>query len=243
MESDSIVSAPAEESRAVVSILVIACLFSIAGGYLDAYSYLAHGHVFANTQTGNFVLFSVEASHGHWSQAVRHLPPIIASSLGVAVATWLGVHAERGILRATLLCQAFELVILAALVAVGARLPDASVVPIIPFVAALQNTSFNRVGPWPFNSAMTTGNLRDATSGWVLWSAGREIAANRRKAITFSLICLLFLVGALCGGSYTRVDSEHALVPCIAVIAVGFVLTCRACSGPARASADVWTRH
>jgi uncharacterized membrane protein YoaK (UPF0700 family) len=243
MESDSIVSAPAEESRAVVSILVISCLFSIAGGYLDAYSYLAHGHVFANTQTGNFVLFSVEASHGHWSQAVRHLPPIIASSLGVAVATWLGVHAERGILRATLLCQAFELVILAALVAVGARLPDASVVPIIPFVAALQNTSFNRVGPWPFNSAMTTGNLRDATSGWVLWSAGREIAANRRKAITFSLICLLFLVGALCGGSYTRVDSEHALVPCIAVIAVGFVLTCRACSGPARASADVWTRH
>ena len=232
-----------EESRAVVSILVIACLCAIAGGYLDAYSYLAHGHVFANTQTGNLVLFSVEASQGRWLRAVRHLPPIVASSLGVAVATWLGVRAEREVLRATLLCQAFELVILAALVAVGARLPDASVVPIISFVAALQNTGFNRVGPWSFNSAMTTGNLRDATSAWVLWSAGREIAASRRKAITFSLICFSFLVGALCGGSYTRVHSEHALVPCIAVVAIGFVLTCRARSRAARASADVSTRH
>ena len=232
-----------EESRAAASILVIACLFAIAGGYLDAYSYLAHGHVFANTQTGNFVLFSVEASQGLWLQAVRHLPPIVASSLGVAVATWLGVHAQREVLRATLLCQAFELVILAALVAVSARLPDASVVPIISFVAALQNTSFNRVGPWSFNSAMMTGNLRDASSAWVLWSAGREIAASRRKAITFGLICFSFLVGALCGGSYTRVHSEHALVPCIAVVAIGFVLTCRAHSRTARASADVSTRH
>jgi uncharacterized membrane protein YoaK (UPF0700 family) len=47
-------------------------------------------------------------------------------------------------------------------------------------------------------------------------------------SVTFSLICLSFLVGALCGGRYTRVDSEHALVPCIAVVAIGFVLTCRA---------------
>jgi uncharacterized membrane protein YoaK (UPF0700 family) len=136
---------------------------------MDAYSYLAHGHVFANAQTGNFVLFSVDASRGQWSQAVRHLPPIIAFSLGVAVAEWLGMRAGTGILRATLLCQAFELAILAGLVTVGAYLPDASVVPMISFVAALQNTSFNRVGPWPFNSAMTTGNLRDAISGVVLW--------------------------------------------------------------------------
>jgi len=187
----------------------------------------SHGHVFANTQTGNFVLLSVEASQGHWSQAVRHLPPIVASSLGVAVATCLGVHAERKILRATLLCQAFELVILAALVAVGARLPDASVVPIISFVAALQNTSFNRVGPWPFNSAMTTGNLRDATSGWVLlWSASHETATNRSKAITLSLICISFVIGALCGGCYTRLNAVHALVPCVVVVATGFLLTC-----------------
>src|ERR1700733_3321167 len=103
-----VTTAPEEELRPVLGVLIIACLFAVAGGYMDAYSYLAHGHVFANAQTGNVVLFSVDASQGHWSQAIRHLPPIIAFSLGVAVEKWLGVHAERQILRATLLCQAFE---------------------------------------------------------------------------------------------------------------------------------------
>jgi uncharacterized membrane protein YoaK (UPF0700 family) len=218
---------PHEESGPIVGRLAIACLFAIAGGYMDAYSYLAHGHVFANAQTGNFVLFSVYAAQAHWSQAARHLPPILAFSLGVAVVSWLNAHAETKIWRTPLLCQAFELAILAALAAVGARLPDASVVSLISFVAALQHTSFNRVGAWSFNTAMTTGNLRDATSGWVLWSAGRETATNLRKAFILSLICFSFVVGALYGGSYTGRNPAHALLPCVAVVATGFLLTCR----------------
>lgn len=220
----------------VLAPLATACLFAVAGGYMDAYSFLAHGQVFSNTQTGNFVLFSLYASQGLWSQALRRLPPILAFSLGVAVAIGLSVRAKAKIWQAPLLCQAFELAILAALAAVGTGLPDASVVPLISFVAALQNTSFSKVGPWSFSSVMNTGNLRDATSGWVLWSAGRESTANRRKAIILSLICFSFVVGALCGGSYTRRNLAHALWPCVAVIATGFLLTYRERRKAARAA-------
>jgi uncharacterized membrane protein YoaK (UPF0700 family) len=208
-------------------LLVIACLFAGAGGYMDAYSYLAHGHVFANAQTGNFVFFSVYASGGQWGRAARHLPPIVAFFLGVVVGKLLGVHSHKDSFRVTLLCQGVELSILAALAVVGDRLPNASVVPIMSFVAALQNTSFDRVGPWSFNSAMTTGNLRDATSGLVLWIAGRETFENRRKAITLGLICISFVAGALCGGGYTRLGLGHALLPCLAVVAVASLLTWR----------------
>jgi uncharacterized membrane protein YoaK (UPF0700 family) len=76
---------------------------------------------------------------------------------------------------------------------------------------------------------------------WFYGSAGREAAVNRRKAITLGSICLSFLVGALCGGSYTRVDSEHALVPCIAIVATGFVLTYRERRRVVQASAGVST--
>ena len=31
-------------------------LLAIVGGYLDAYTYLSRGHIFANAQTGNIVL-------------------------------------------------------------------------------------------------------------------------------------------------------------------------------------------
>src|SRR5271163_1604040 len=153
--------------------LTVACLFTAAGGYMDAFSYLAHGHVFANSQSGNFVFFAVFASGGQWAQAGRHLPPIVA------------------------------------------------------FVAALQNTSFDKIGSLSFNSAMTTGNLREATSGLVLWIVGRETAENRRKAISLGLVCCSFLGGAFFGASYTRFHMEHDLVPCVAIVAAGFLLTWR----------------
>jgi uncharacterized membrane protein YoaK (UPF0700 family) len=197
------------------------------GGYLDAYSYLAHGHVFANAQTGNVIFFSVYASEGEWENAARHLPPIIAFSIGVAVAKLLGVRSPKDSLRATMVCQAFEFAVLAALAVVGTHLPDASVVPIISLVAAFQNTSFNRIGAWEFNSAMTTGNLRVATASLTLWILGRETIENRSKAIALGLIFLSFLLGALCGGAHTRLNPEHALVPCVTVVAAGFMLTWR----------------
>src|SRR5271169_800034 len=107
--------------------LTVACLFPAAGGYMDAYSYLAHGHVFANAQTGNFVFFSVYASAGQWGRAARHLPPIVAFSLGVVVGKLLGVHSHKDSFSVALLCQGVELSILTALVVVGDRLPNASV--------------------------------------------------------------------------------------------------------------------
>jgi uncharacterized membrane protein YoaK (UPF0700 family) len=207
-------------------LLAVACLFS-AGGYMNAFSYLAHGHVFANSQTGNFVFFAVFASEGQWVQAGRHLPPIAAFALRVAIAKLLDVHSSQHPFRAAQHCQAFELAILGVLVVVGARLPNATVVPIISFVAALQHTSFDRIGSWPFNSAMTTGNLRDAASGLVLWIAGRETAENRRKATSLGLVCCSFLAGAFRGASYTRFHMEQVLAPCVAIVAAGFLLTWR----------------
>ena len=134
--------------------------------------------------------------------------------LGTATANLLGVRAHKRSFRATLLWQASELLVLIGLAVGGGLLPNACVVPIISFIAALQNTSFGKLGPYSFNSAMTTGNLRDATTGLVLWIKGREPAENHGKAITLGWICLSFLAGALCGGSYTRYDSKHALLLC-----------------------------
>ena len=220
-------SAPATEPHHISGLLSIACLFTAAGGYMDAFSYIAHGHVFANAQTGNFVFFGVFASAGQWAQAWRHVPPIVAFALGVAVAKLLGVQPQKHTFRATLVCQAFEVAVLTVLGVIGARLPNASVVPIISFVAALQNTSFDRIGTWSFNSAMTTGNLRGAVSALVLWVKGRETVENRQKATTLGLICGSFLVGALCGGRYTRLHVEHALLPCATIAATGLLLTWR----------------
>jgi hypothetical protein len=80
---------PVPSLRSLSGMFAIASIFAIVGGFLDAYSYLARGGVFANAQTGNVVLFGVRAAAGNWTSACKTLPSILAYMCGVAVARLL----------------------------------------------------------------------------------------------------------------------------------------------------------
>ena len=47
-------------------------LLAIVGGFIDAYTFIGRGGVFANAQTANIVLLGVYASEGNWSYALVH---------------------------------------------------------------------------------------------------------------------------------------------------------------------------
>jgi uncharacterized membrane protein YoaK (UPF0700 family) len=57
-------------------------LLAGVGGFLDAYTFVGRGGVFANAQTGNIVLLAVAAGERHWPTALLHVPPILAFMLG-----------------------------------------------------------------------------------------------------------------------------------------------------------------
>ncbi len=211
--------------RSLSNLFLIESLFSLAGGFMDAYAYLAHGHVFANAQTGNVVLLAVSSAGRDWSQAGRHIPPILACALGVMTAKFLGVKSKKQSLRATLVCQILELLAIVALTLFDSSLPNFVVVPTLSFVVALQVTSFNKLGPWGFNSAMTTGNLRSATEGIVLWWMGEDRHENAGKATVAAVACLCFLSGAFFGAFFTHRFPRYALVPCVVLLLAGHLLT------------------
>lgn len=208
-------------------MLAIASLFATVGGFLDAYSYLARGHVFANAQTGNVVLFGLRAVGAHWTSAWKTLPPILGYMCGVAVASLLRVRTQKQTFRATLICQALELLVLLVLVFLGRFVPDVCAVPLIAFSAALQNTSFSNIGPWQFNSAMTTSNLRSAVSGWVQVALGETDPKVWGEAIVGSVILLCFAAGALLGGACTPRLLAYPLLPAVMLAAAGTLLTMR----------------
>jgi uncharacterized membrane protein YoaK (UPF0700 family) len=212
--------------RSLSGMFAIASLFAVVGGFLDAYSYLARGHVFANAQTGNVVLFGVRAAAGDWTAAWKTLPSILAYMCGVAVARLQRVRPQKQTFRGTLVCQALELLVLLVLLLFGRFVPDLCAVSLIAFSAALQNTSFSNVGPWQFNSAMTTSNLRNAVSGWVQLALGETDPKLRGGAIVGSVVLLCFVAGALLGGVCT-LHLSAPLLPAVVLAAAGTVLTIR----------------
>ncbi|MBC8862671.1 DUF1275 domain-containing protein, partial [Escherichia coli] len=44
-------------SRQISESIGLGLLLALAGGFMDAYSYIERGQVFANAQTGNILLF------------------------------------------------------------------------------------------------------------------------------------------------------------------------------------------
>ena len=64
---------------------LLGLLLAVVGGFLDAYTYLCRGRVFANAQTGNIVLLGVNLTEQNWNRTFYYLMPIFAFVLGILV--------------------------------------------------------------------------------------------------------------------------------------------------------------
>lgn len=67
----------------------IAALLAVTGGFLESYSFLLHGHVFANAQTGNIALCGMALAMGNMVGAVKYALPVMAFGLGVIAVDWI----------------------------------------------------------------------------------------------------------------------------------------------------------
>ena len=56
-----------------------------SGGFMDAYTYMCRGGVFANAQTGNILLFGVNISKGNISDSLRYLFPVLMFTAGIFI--------------------------------------------------------------------------------------------------------------------------------------------------------------
>ncbi|WP_345385993.1 YoaK family protein, partial [Amycolatopsis samaneae] len=150
--------------RLTAGTLRLAAVLAVAGGFLDAFTFVAHDGVFANAQTGNVVLLGVFAARGEWGEALGHVPPLLAFVAGVAVAETVTHPRVAPWLRRPLrvaLCA--EIAVLAVIGFLPDSFSSTAIVLTVSFVAALQNSTFGKLGDWAVNTTMTTGNLRTAT--------------------------------------------------------------------------------
>lgn len=170
---------------------------------MDAWVYLAHGHLFANAQTGNVVLFAIHAAAGEMSDAAHFVPSITAFAVGLLSSRLVGAWLKKKGLNSRNVRLSAECVVLLILALAVGKLPNGIVAACVGFVAAIQITSLSHIGSAGFNTGMTTGNLRGAVSAAVATWLDPSSRENPAKAATLGWMCLSFVAGALAGGSVT----------------------------------------
>lgn len=74
-----------KKSHQISESIELGILLSLSGGFMDAYSYMARGKVFANAQTGNMLLLGIYLSQGHYMKSFYYFLPVFAFALGIAL--------------------------------------------------------------------------------------------------------------------------------------------------------------
>lgn len=173
-----------------------------AGGFMDAYSYLMHGNVFATGQTGNVVLLCMHIVDGDWLGIFNYLIPIISFVLGIMLSKHLLEHLHGGH-HYHMQCWVIDFEILAyiCIAFIPLTLPNIVVNSCISFCAALSFENFRNFGTKSaFASTFCTGNLRSLAEtlyDGVFEGKTHELHRSERYALLIFAFCMGVVLGKI----------------------------------------------
>lgn len=214
-----------DKGKKIPESLIVGYMLAFAGGFLDVYTFLCRGGVFANAQTGNIVLCGVSIARGDMLSVVNYLIPIIAFILGIAVSIFVKEKFEHSKIiqwqQISLVVEIISLTVVAFIPC--SEINDMIVNVIISFVASLQVQSFRIIKGNVIATTMCTGNLRSATEAVCGYFKSKDAKELKKSFVYFSVI-LLFVFGAAVGALITNlVNYKSIFVPCTVLLVV-FVL-------------------
>lgn len=210
--------------HAVHESLSFGILLAIVGGFLDAYTFIARGGVFANAQTGNIILVAVYAAQAKWGQALAALPPILAFVIGVIVVEAIKSHSAAFFTldwkRAIIILEIIVLIIVGF---IPQTIPNIIINVTISFVASVQVSSFRKLVDASYCTTMTTGNLRTAAEAAYI-AVTRKDYKSTLRAIRFFAIIFSFFGGGFLGGLLTSIIGVKAIWVAAFILIVSLIL-------------------
>lgn len=202
--------------------LRLGLILALVGGYLDAYTYLCRGGVFANAETGNMILFGINLAQGQWSKALKYLVPVLAFAMGILLAEAIRAHLKERQQylhwRQTVLLIEIGVLAMMSFVPMGGRW-DMLVNWSVGFVCALQVESFRKMRGRAYATTMCTGNLRSGTE--LLF---RSVQEKDRKlmgqCLRYYTVIAVFILGAAISCKISPMLDKYALlVACAGLLA------------------------
>lgn len=196
-------------------------ILALSGGFMDAYSYIQRGQVFANAQTGNMLLFGVNLSEGHYQAMLSYLFPVLAFAAGIALADTVRVR-EANLLhwrQIAVLAEALILIVV-SFIPTTMNLPANA---LTSFACGIQVESFRKIHGRGIATTMCIGNLRSGTE-----NLHHYVHTKERKYLDSSLlyygIIVSFIIGAVIGNAMVHIMHQRAILCCSVLLIVTFFI-------------------
>lgn len=203
---------------------ILGITLALTGGFLDAYTYITRGGVFANAQTGNIVLMGINLAKGDFERVIHFIVPILAFALGILIAE---------IIKATLkksqhmhwrqIIVLAEIVILVICGFIPSGKGNTFVNVMVSFVCSLQVESFRVINGNTVATTMCTGNLRSGTELLFL-GINKKDKKIALRSLTYYGINLFFVLGAIIGAVSTNYFDIKSIFIASAVLVIPFIM-------------------
>jgi uncharacterized membrane protein YoaK (UPF0700 family) len=201
--------APPDSERSAT--LWFAALLTLTNGFLDAHTYIARGHVFANVQTANVIFSAIDVSERQFAAALAHVWPLLAFVVGMLLASHIkSGRVEQVVPHSLRWTIGIQAVVLGVIGFVPASVDHNFVTVPISFLAAVQIGLFRKIGDLAYLPVATTGNLmRFLESAYDIVVEKR--AQARRPLSVYGTLIVAFATGALVGAYATDAWKTHAI--------------------------------
>lgn len=215
---------PFKKDKQMSETFLIGALLAVTGGFLDAYSYLLRGHVFANAQTGNIVLLGVNLAGGKFTQVLYYFIPIVAFAAGILVSELIRrTFREHTNIHWRQITVGAEFIILLIVAFIPRGTFDVIANVAISFICSLQVQSFRKVNGNAYATTMCTGNLRSATEKLFQYHITKD-KQERNKSLQYYGIILFFILGAGIGAWCSHFFAEKSVLFCCALLLSAFLV-------------------
>lgn len=207
-----------------VESLRLGIILAIVGGFIDVYTYISRGGVFANSETGNIVLTAIGLATKNYTTAFNAIMQITFFILGSVVSEILRrkmnrknrdkiYHAKRVLI--------IEAIILLIVGFIKEDYPDIIVNASIGFISAIQISAFTTLVDSPYTTTICTGNLRHLGENLfrAVETKDKVIIA---RSLRYLIIILAFGIGAILGGYLTGLIGVKSIFVAVAFIIVAY---------------------
>lgn len=203
------------------------------GGFLEAYTYLLKGSIFANAQTGNFALMAINfAYYRSPLKAAYYLIPICAYIVGIFLTTSLPskLNGRRGRLSWYMMFIIIQFIALLCVGFIPPSVPYSVTTVTVAFLCAMQYNTFKSCRGLAMSTVFCTNNLRQLAMSVVdRTNGGRKGLVRRGIVYLLNIVC--FVTGAAVSSvlinmlNEHRLGSEHSIwLCCLILIPTGIYL-------------------
>lgn len=196
-------------------------ILALSGGFMDAYSYLARGHVFANAQTGNMLLFGVNLASGQFQNALHYLCPVLAFGFGIFLAEFIHFQKIQKVHWRQLILIV-EIIILFSVAFISFE-QNLLANFLTSFACGMQVQAFRKIHGKGYATTMCIGNLRTGTHELCNFLCTKKVQ-HLQSGLLYYLIILAFILGAILGNFCIQSFSLKAIWISVALLIVAFVL-------------------